>query len=422
MLSGKMTLFKSSKNLLIIAILGQCLIILGAFAILVPLVLNANEDIPKRLNYEVFKIVKDSTSKAINDKKLAHYLRQNHHPWLSITHTKSPIFKKSSYKEVKKILMQKPIATKKVFSIELHDNSWLNIEIKPSKQSKKLFYLAIFSLLLLCLLAISLITYLVIRKLNTPLVNLASSLKQANASALWSSMPLIGNDEENKIYQAINRFQEKINETLDKRTQMLSSISHDLRTPLTRIKLRVENFSDSSHYSKLIGDISEIEQMISELLLYFRDINHKEPKQKFDCVALLGALVDDANIKMRNASFDSPEDKIIYHGQINLLKRAFSNLINNAIYYGKHAYIKIIQKKEKIIITIEDDGKGLDESEIKNIIKPFYRVESSRNRAFGGSGLGLSIAKEIFERHGGELSISNLRDGGLSVCITLNFN
>ncbi|VEB32465.1 sensor histidine kinase [Legionella cherrii] len=200
---------------------------------------------------------------------------------------------------------------------------------------------------------------------------------------------------------------------------MVTAISHDLRTPLTRLKLRAEYLVDDPNYNKIMADINEMELMIRETLDYFRDVNVEEKPQLFDLVALLSSLKDDAVEMNYDVRFISECSKLVYYGTVNLLKRAFNNLINNAVHYGYKAVIHLNCLQNKLEITITDQGPGLPEADLEHVFLPFYRGENSRSRSTGGTGLGLTIAREIIQMHQGDITLTNNLQGGLKVIITL---
>ncbi|EHL29535.1 hypothetical protein LDG_8497 [Legionella drancourtii LLAP12] len=168
-----------------------------------------------------------------------------------------------------------------------------------------------------------------------------------------------------------------------------------------------------------MADINEMELMIRETLDYFRDINNEEKPQRFDLVALLSSLKEDALELNYEVSFNSDCPKLVYYGSVNLLKRAFSNLINNAAHYGVKAAIQLQCLPKQIEITITDQGPGLSTTDLEHVFLPFYRGENSRSRNTGGTGLGLTIAQEILQMHQGNIVLSNLMERGLKVIVTL---
>ena len=275
------------------------------------------------------------------------------------------------------------------------------------------------SLFLILLGALLLLNYWAVKTLNQPIQTLIQSLSYNKHQETWLPIPITGNPDQKAIFKKINELQEKVNKLLANRTYVVTAISHDLRTPLTRLKLRAEYLIDNPHYSKIMADINEMEFMISETLDYFRDINKEEKPQRFDLVALLSSLNDDAQELNYPVNFSSDCSKLIYYGSVNLLKRAFSNLINNAIHYGVQATIHLQHQAQQIEITITDQGPGLSTTDLERVFLPFYRGENSRSRSTGGTGLGLTIAQEIIQMHQGTIELSNLLEGGLKVTVTL---
>jgi signal transduction histidine kinase len=304
-------------------------------------------------------------------------------------------------------------------SVLLNDGNWLNVTYTLPRQRvfQTLLYWGFFTGIWLILLII--LIYWAVKKLNTPVLTLLQGLKQAKEQNAWSPLPLIGEAEQKNIFADINEMQAKATQSLQDRTQMLAAISHDLRTPLTRIKLRTEYLDKNEHYEKLITDIADMEIMISETLDYFRDASFEESPQRFDIIALINSICADFSDLDFKVKFKKNDKKVIFNGRVNLLKRALNNLINNAIHYGKQALITLKQDDKALTITIDDAGKGMTEQEIQQAFKPFYRSETSRSRETGGSGLGLTIAKEIVQLHHGEIELLNHPGGGLRVKITL---
>ena len=196
---------------------------------------------------------------------------------------------------------------------------------------------------------------------------------------------------------------------------MLSGISHDLRTPLTRIKLQLEMIKDKKLSQKLSLDVDEMEKMLNEYL-QFASTGAKGKTETFDLSELLGNIINRYENPNIIKNFDN---KIYFNGRKNLIHRCINNLIDNSIKYGKK--IKIIIKKEasNIIISIEDDGPGIPESEYKNIVKPFYKIDKSRSETKSSVGLGLSISSDIAKSHGGDIEFEKSSLGGLKAKIVL---
>ena len=233
---------------------------------------------------------------------------------------------------------------------------------------------------------------------------------------------MTGNSDQKLIFEKINSLQEKVNKLLQNRTRVVTAISHDLRTPLTRLKLRAEYLEDHPSFGKIIQDINEMETMIRETLDYFSDVHSEDKMQRFDLIAMLSSLREDAMDLHFDVAFESEMEKLIYLGHVNQLKRAFSNLINNAVYYGESAIIHLKKETNQIEISIDDNGPGLEEKNLEQVFNPFYRGENSRSRVTGGTGLGLTIAKEIIQKHRGHITLTNRPQGGLHVVVSLPIN
>ena len=214
-----------------------------------------------------------------------------------------------------------------------------------------------------------------------------------------------------------NRMRERILRHLNQRSEMLTGISHDLRTPLTRIKLQLEMIRDPVLSKKLSSDIDEMEKMLNEYL-QFASSGAKEKTETFNVSELMKNIVD----KYDNPNIISEiKDKVYFDGRKNLIQRSITNLIDNSIKYGKKFNIKLNKTKSFILITIDDDGPGIPESEYQNVLKPFYKIDKSRSESRSSVGLGLAISSDIIKSHGGNLNFDKSKLGGLRVKVTLPF-
>ncbi len=212
-----------------------------------------------------------------------------------------------------------------------------------------------------------------------------------------------------------NKMRNRILRHLNQRSEMLSGISHDLRTPLTRIKLQLTMIKDNNLSKKLSEDIDEMEKMLSEYL-QFASSGAKEKSGTFD----LSELVENIINKYENPNISKNYNKRIYfNGRKNLIQRCINNLIDNSIKYGENTNLIIEKKVSNIVISIEDDGPGIPESEYENVIKPFYKIDKSRSESKSSVGLGLAISSDIIKSHGGDINFSKSNLGGLKVMISL---
>ncbi|KTD17746.1 sensor histidine kinase [Legionella jordanis] len=339
-------------------------------------------------------------------------------PWSKITWSEKPLYPQNALLQANPANLFNLVKENRRLeaSVFIRKNVWLNIEIlSPNVQNTELIILIA---LILCA-ALFALNYWVVYSLNAPVQALLTSLNEDQSQEGWSPIPISGNADQKAILEKINRLQGKLSKLLSTRTQVVTAISHDLRTPLTRLKLRTEYLEQDANHQKILKDIHEMESMIRETLDYFQDVHREEKMQRFDLVALLNSLKEDALDLHHPVEFKSTVDKLIITGAVNLLKRAFNNIINNAVYYGQSAFIELKKHQDEVEISIVDTGPGLSEADLENAFNPFYRGENSRSRSTGGTGLGLTIAREIIQMHQGSILLSNASGSGLSVKISL---
>ena len=214
-----------------------------------------------------------------------------------------------------------------------------------------------------------------------------------------------------------DRMRKRILRHLNQRSEMLSGISHDLRTPLTRIKLQLAFIKDKEITKKLSNDVDEMEKMLNEYLQFSKS-NFTEKNETFNLSELIIEIVN----KYENQNIIiNVENEVLFNGRKNLIKRCLNNLINNATNFAKKIKINQERIKRSILIFIEDDGPGISSSEYENVFKPFYKVDKSRNQAKSSVGLGLSIASDIIRSHGGNIELGKSEMGGLKIKIVLPF-
>jgi two-component system osmolarity sensor histidine kinase EnvZ len=212
-----------------------------------------------------------------------------------------------------------------------------------------------------------------------------------------------------------DKMRKRILRHLNQRSEMLSGISHDLRTPLTRIKLQLAMIKDKDLSKRLSEDVDEMEKMLNEYL-QFASTEAKDKTETFD----LSELVKNINNKYENPNIINDFDSQIYfNGRKNLIQRCINNLIDNSLKYGKKIVVKIKKQNSNIIISIDDDGPGIPKSEYQNIIKPFYKIDKSRSDSKSSVGLGLTISSGIAKSHGGDINFEKSKLGGLQVRISL---
>ncbi len=218
--------------------------------------------------------------------------------------------------------------------------------------------------------------------------------------------------------EAFNRMQQRIRTQLAQQSRFLAAVSHDLRTPLTRMSLRIEGIDDSQVRYRLRQDLAEMNGLIDATLYYLRERDGAAvPRQRVDVEALLQAVVDDATEIGQDVRLSGHAEPLLAYPAE--LRRAVVNLVENAHRYGGSARIELTDSPERVVIDVCDSGPGIPEEEMSRVLEPFYRLESSRNRSTGGVGMGLAIAADIVARHGGELTLANRPEGGLRVRLVL---
>jgi len=209
-----------------------------------------------------------------------------------------------------------------------------------------------------------------------------------------------------------------LQEVVHGRTQMLASISHDLRTPITRLRLRAEFIEDEEIQGKVLSDISQIEFMVKSTLDFARDDAKIEEVSSIDLSTLLETLCIEASDTGLDVTFKG-QSKIQTQGRPVSLKRAFGNLIENALKYGSRAEVFIEGTDAEVIVSVIDNGPGIPEDQQSAVFQPFYRIENSRSRETGGTGLGLSVVRDVITAHGGTITLNNQSEGGLLIYVRL---
>jgi signal transduction histidine kinase len=212
--------------------------------------------------------------------------------------------------------------------------------------------------------------------------------------------------------------QENLRRLVEGRSRLLAALSHDLRTPLTLLRLRLEGLDGGEERERLLATVGGMEEMVGTTLDFARQTTLSAPRRPTDLAALLASIVDDMADAGRAVTL-IPAPPVVCAVQATALRRAVTNLIDNAIKFGGSAEVSLGQAAGQIRIAVRDHGPGIPEAALGRVFEPFYRVEESRSAETGGSGLGLSIAQSIVQAHGGEVRLANQPGGGLLAEITL---
>ncbi|WP_019026430.1 sensor histidine kinase [Colwellia piezophila] len=302
-------------------------------------------------------------------------------------------------------------------AIPLQDGRWLEAMAQPPAISSLINSQNTLVYILTVTLLISAILFWSLRKITRPLAQLTLAATRLGRGQKVATIEQQGPDDIQNTIAAFNLMNERLQRFVSERTHMLAALSHDLRTPLTSMRLRVEVLPESIERDKLLESLNEMTQMSEATLAFISTGRDQESTVKIDIAALLCSVCDDL-IEMGEPVQFEYERAIILSCRPIRLKRSFTNLIGNAIKYGKCAQIMIEQQDNTVIITIQDKGPGIPEKYQSKVFEPFFRIESSRSRDTGGIGLGLSIVQQNINSHGGKIALRN-NDIGLQVIISL---
>jgi len=251
-----------------------------------------------------------------------------------------------------------------------------------------------------------------------PLSRLSDAADRFGADVHAAPIAETGPREVRQAAIAFNRMQRRLRQFIMDRTRMLAAISHDLRTPLTRMRLRTEMMDDGDQRAKMLGDLQEMEDMVGATLAFARDENADEASRPLDLATLLNTIAADARDMEQPVTLAAcPSTTVLMRPKA--LKRAIVNIVDNAVRYGGGAELSLTSDRDEAVIRIADYGPGIQAAERENVLRPFYRCEASRSRDTGGIGLGLSIASDTINAHGGKMALSETPGGGLTVEVRL---
>jgi signal transduction histidine kinase len=256
------------------------------------------------------------------------------------------------------------------------------------------------------------------RQLVRPIKRFAEAIRLFGMNPHAPPIAETGPRELTSVITSFNEMQAQIQKFVAYRTAMLAAISHDLRTPLTRIRLRGELIVDEVQQARLFRDVDELQAMVDGALAFFRGDADEEAVTSFDLSGVLQTIANDYADQDVEIAYAGPSHAV-YRGRPFALKRAFTNLIENAVKYGTPPTIELTCQEKTIAIMVRDQGPGIPAEALERVFGPFYRLESSRNRTTGGVGLGLTAALAIIRGHGGDIVLSNLPAGGLGALVTL---
>ncbi|MDB5396872.1 MAG: integral rane sensor signal transduction histidine kinase [Rhodospirillales bacterium] len=304
-----------------------------------------------------------------------------------------------------------------ILAVHLADGSWLAFDYfnrswgfsRPVQWAVWIVFLG---------LSIAIVSAIAARQLSRPIKQLADAVRSFGINPRAPAITESGPRELRQVIATFNAMQAQIQRFVEYRTTMLAAISHDLRTPLTRMRLRGEFIDDEDQRAKLFRDVDEMQTMIGGALAFFREDAVGEATTTFDLPGILHTIANDYADQNIDIGYTGPA-RAVYRGRPFALKRAVTNLVENSIKYATPPEIELASQDSAFVITVRDSGPGIPKDALEQVFTPYYRLDKSRGRATGGVGLGLTAAQAIVQGHGGEISLRNRPEVGLEAIVKL---
>jgi signal transduction histidine kinase len=302
-------------------------------------------------------------------------------------------------------------------AVQLNDGSWLvfTVPVRYWGISRTAHWIVRLTFVAL---AITIVTALATRQFLRPVKRIVAAVRQFGVDPRAPPIVETGPRELRQVIATFNGMQAQIQKFVAYRTMMLAAISHDLRAPLTRMRLRGEFIEDAEQQARLFRDVDEMQAMVDGALDFFRDDAVAEATTTFDLSHVLLTIANDCADQKIEVAYNRPAHAI-YQGRPFALKRAFTNLVQNAIKYATAPEIELTCVGTAYVVIVRDRGPGIPDDALQNVFRPYYRLDKSRNRSTGGVGLGLTVAQNIVQAHGGEIILSNRSGGGVEARVTL---
>ncbi|MGH8292411.1 MAG: ATP-binding protein [Gammaproteobacteria bacterium] len=307
--------------------------------------------------------------------------------------------------------------TRSITLVQLADGNWLRMEYLRPLQLAGWPYPLLVDIAVL-LIAIILLSLIAVRWLTRPLSSLSHAASELGRDIRRPPLPETGPTEVRHAARAFNDMQTKLVRYIEDRTRLLTAISHDLKTPITRLRLRAELLEDEKLKAKFIHDLHDMEHMTNATLDFLRGLEASETPQPMDLMALLESVQSDTEDMGQSVTL-SGTVRSAFTGRPQALKRCLENLVSNAVRYGQRADVSVEDDGNSVTIRVCDTGPGIPEDQLEKVFEPYYRLDDSRSREHGGNGLGLGIARNIAVLHGGTLTLQNHPEGGLEAVLTL---
>jgi signal transduction histidine kinase len=301
--------------------------------------------------------------------------------------------------------------------VPLADNSWLRFSTSSASRSEGWVVHISAQLVLVCLVLIF-IAVLAARQITRPIRTFVHAAERLGTDVNAPPIPEKGSQELRRATRVFNTMQLRLQRYVEDRTRMLAAISHDLRTSLTRLRLRTEFIEDDEQRRKAELDLEQMDAMLASTLSFARDDAEHEAPVSVDIAKLLHTLCDDMVDLGKTVTYEGPESLACICRPL-ALGRAAANVVSNAVDYGNEAHVKLVTLAQQIEIRVDDTGPGIPEERMEVAFEPFMRLDKARNRSIGGTGLGLSITRSVMRSHGGDVLLANRPEGGLRVTLQL---
>lgn len=297
------------------------------------------------------------------------------------------------------------------------NGSWRMVEPQPvfglsSWERSVLLWLGLSTL------AVTPMAYIFAQRLSAPTRLMAKAAERLGRDPQAPPLAVRGSSEIAIAAAAFNDMQEKLRRYVDDRTAMVGAVAHDLRTPLTRLRFRIEAAPEEQR-AKMAADIEQMEEMISATLAFVRDASRPAERTPLELSSLLESLCDEMAETGADTDIVARGDKVVIDGDPMALRRLFTNLLENAVKFGSRARARVFRDEAFAVVEIADDGPGIPPADIERVFEPFYRREPSRSRQTGGIGLGLAVVRSIARGHGGDVTLVNRNGGGLTARVQL---